>query len=78
MAALRLGGSFVTCGYCRAVPRPLSASIVAGRRAGLVSRGRIIAHLDIPASEGSGLRLDLCSAPSQRSLDGLRHIVWFR
>ena len=49
----------------------------AGRRAGLVSPGRIIAHLDIPASEGSGLRLDLCSAPSQRSLDGLRHIIWF-
>jgi hypothetical protein len=57
MAALPLGGSFVTCGYCKAVPRPLSASIVAGRRAGLVSRGRIIAHLAIPASEGYGLRL---------------------
>ena len=26
-------------------------------------------------TEASGLRLDLCSAPSQRSLDGLRHIV---
>jgi hypothetical protein len=57
---------------------PLSASIVAGRRAGLVSRGRIIAHLAIPASEGYGLRLDLCSPPSQRSLDDLHHIRRFR
>jgi hypothetical protein len=78
MAALPLGGSFVTCGYCKAVPWPLSASIVAGRRAGLVSRGRIIAHLATPASEGYGLRLDLCSPPSQRSLGDLHHIRRFR
>jgi len=67
-------------GFIRVSPAPVNGSIADSARITALYATAFLACavLGDHGSEGCGLRLDLCSAPSQRSLDGLRHIVWFR